>query len=173
MKRALLFIFMTVCVLGMSACSSKDAMPETSDSASNPVQNTDISNLNGGKIWSEQDIVSMFSLVQETDWEYIDCVLIPDHASDRVGAVLFRNDKEQTSNVAFFDADGYFQQYGTYDDIISWADMYDSASMESKKMIVSCLIRRVEVYRDYRLHIDFNIDFEQFSAGLDISAIAA
>ena len=60
-----------------------------------------------------------------------------------------------------------------YDDIISWADMYDSASTESKKMIVSCLIRRVEVYRDYRLHIDFNIDFEQFSAGLDISAIAA
>ena len=60
-----------------------------------------------------------------------------------------------------------------YDDIISWADMYDSASMESKKMIVSCLIRRVEVYRDYRMHIDFNIDFEQFSAGLDISAIAA
>ena len=60
-----------------------------------------------------------------------------------------------------------------YDDIISWADMYDSASMESKKMMVSCLIRRVEVYRDYRLHIDFNIDFEQFSAGLDISAIAA
>ena len=52
MKRALLFIFMTVCVLGLSACSSKDAMPETSDSASNPVQNTDISNLNGGKIWS-------------------------------------------------------------------------------------------------------------------------
>ena len=60
-----------------------------------------------------------------------------------------------------------------YDDITSWADMYDSASTESKKMIVSCLIRRVEVYRDYRLHIDFNIDFEQFSAGLDISAIAA
>ena len=37
-----------------------------------------------------------------------------------------------------------------YDDIISWAEMYDSSSMESKKMIVSCLIRRVEVYRDYR-----------------------
>ena len=60
-----------------------------------------------------------------------------------------------------------------YDDIISWADMYDTASMEAKKMIVNCLIKRVEVYRDYKLHIDFNIDFEQFSAGLDISAIAA
>ena len=60
-----------------------------------------------------------------------------------------------------------------YDDIISWADMFDSASMEAKKMIVSCLIRRVEVYRDYRLHIDFNIDFEQFSMGVDIISIAA
>ena len=46
-----------------------------------------------------------------------------------------------------------------YDDMISWAEMYDSAS--------------VEVYRDYRLHIDFNIDFEQFSMGMDIISIAA
>lgn len=51
--------------------------------------------------------------------------------------------------------------------------MYGTASMEAKKMIVNCLIKRVEVYRDYKLHIDFNIDFEQFSAGLDIAAIAA
>ena len=58
-----------------------------------------------------------------------------------------------------------------YDDIISWADMYDSASMESKKMIVNCLIKRVEVYRDYKLHIDFNIDLEQFA--LNITTIAA
>lgn len=60
-----------------------------------------------------------------------------------------------------------------YDDIISWADMYDTASMEAKKMIVNCLIKRVEVYRDYKLHIDFNIDFEQFSMGLDVVTIAA
>ncbi len=56
-----------------------------------------------------------------------------------------------------------------YDDIISWADMYDTASLEAKKMIVNCLIRRVEVYRDYKLHIDFT----QFSLGLDIVEIAA
>ncbi len=60
-----------------------------------------------------------------------------------------------------------------YDDIISWADMYDSASLAAKKMIVNCLIRRVEVYRDYKLHIDFNIDFEQFSLGLDMITVAA
>ena len=60
-----------------------------------------------------------------------------------------------------------------YEDIISWADMYDTASLEAKKMIVNCLIKRVEVYRDYKLHIDFNIDFEQFSFGMDIVTIAA
>ena len=60
-----------------------------------------------------------------------------------------------------------------YDDIISWTDMYDTASMEAKKMIVGCLIKRVDVYRDYKLHIDFNIDFEQFSMGMDITSIAA
>ena len=60
-----------------------------------------------------------------------------------------------------------------YDDIISWAEMYDTASMEAKKMIVNCLIRRVKVYRDYKLHIDFNIDFEPFTGGLDIVTIAA
>jgi len=60
-----------------------------------------------------------------------------------------------------------------YDDIVSWADMYDTASIEAKKMIVNCLIKRVDVYRDYKLHIDFNIDFEQFSMGLDIVWIAA
>ena len=60
-----------------------------------------------------------------------------------------------------------------YNDIISWAEMYDTASIEAKKMIVSCLIKRVDVYRDYKLHIDFNIDFAQFCEGLDIVTIAA
>lgn len=40
-------------------------------------------------------------------------------------------------------------------------------------MIVNCLIGRIEVYRDYKIHIDFNIDFEQFSGGMDIVSIAA
>ena len=28
-------------------------------------------------------------------------------------------------------------------------------------------IKRIDVYRDYRVHIDFNIDFDQFQFGLD------
>ena len=60
-----------------------------------------------------------------------------------------------------------------YDDIISWAELYDTSSIETKKMIVNCLIKRIDVYRDYKLHIDFNIDFEQFSLGLDMEALVA
>ena len=56
-----------------------------------------------------------------------------------------------------------------YADIISWADMYCGANLETKKMIVNCLIKRVEVYRDYKLHIDFNIDLEQFTTNITIS----
>ena len=56
---------------------------------------------------------------------------------------------------------------------ISRADLYGTASLEAKKIVVSCLIRRVEVYRDYRLYIGFNIAFVQFSPGLDIIELAA
>ncbi len=34
-------------------------------------------------------------------------------------------------------------------------------------MIVNYLIKRVEVYRDYKQKDEFNIDFEQFMVGID------
>lgn len=40
------------------------------------------------------------------------------------------------------------------------------SSIEAK-MIIGILIRRIEVYWDYRLHIDFKIDFEQFGLEID------
>ena len=52
-----------------------------------------------------------------------------------------------------------------YDDVISWAHMYDQADIEAKKMIVNCLINRIEVSRGYKLRVEFNIDFEQFDLG--------
>lgn len=60
-----------------------------------------------------------------------------------------------------------------YGDIPSWADMCDSAGFEAKRMIVHCLTGRIEVFRDYKLHIDFKIDLAQFSFGIDIPATAA
>ena len=60
-----------------------------------------------------------------------------------------------------------------YDAIIGWSELYDGASIETKKMIVNCLRKRIDVYRGYRVHIDFNIDFEQFQFGLDLKAKTA
>ncbi len=114
MNRVLIFILTTVCVLGLSSQSRKDSVPEASDFDSIPIQTVETSNPDEGKSWTEQDVTLMFSRVQETDWEYIDCVLMPDHASDRIGAVLFWDDKKGTSNVAFFNADGFYHQCGTY-----------------------------------------------------------
>ena len=56
------------------------------------------------------------------------------------------------------------------DELISWAELYDSASLEKKKMVVNALINRIEVFRDYKVKIDFNFDFEQFTNGLDYAA---
>ena len=41
-----------------------------------------------------------------------------------------------------------------FNQIVSWSEMYDSASKETKKIIASHLIKRVDVYRNYKLHIN-------------------
>lgn len=48
-----------------------------------------------------------------------------------------------------------------------YADLYDSASFESKKMIVSQLVRRIDVYRGYQIHVDFNFDLAQYLENSD------
>ncbi len=55
-----------------------------------------------------------------------------------------------------------------YEMLIGWSKLYELAAIETKKMIVNALIRRIDVYRGYRVHIDFNIDFDQFRYGLDL-----
>ena len=54
-----------------------------------------------------------------------------------------------------------------YDEIISWSELYDSATIEAKKMIVNSMIKRIDVFRDYKLKIEFNFDIKQFFLGID------
>jgi DNA invertase Pin-like site-specific DNA recombinase len=49
-----------------------------------------------------------------------------------------------------------------YSDFIGWADEFNHASLEEKKMITCRLIKRVELERGYRVHITLNMDYEQF-----------
>jgi DNA invertase Pin-like site-specific DNA recombinase/uncharacterized protein (UPF0335 family) len=49
-----------------------------------------------------------------------------------------------------------------YDDMISWAHIYANASREQKKMILYQLIHRVEIGRDYKINVQFNISYRQY-----------
>ena len=113
MKRTVLFLLAAACILAFSACGSKDAVPQTAADQQQSSDSSTDTDADENKSWSEQDIAAMFSLVQEAGWQYTDCVVIPDRAGGRVGAVLFRDDEKQSSNVAFFAADGSYQQCGT------------------------------------------------------------
>lgn len=123
MNRILAFLLVIACIFAASGCKKEDTVTELSVPAGRQSECdsesivTDASMSAGGqreKTWSEEEIAAMFSQVRKRDWEYVDCVLITDDASDCVGAVLFWDDAKQSSNVAFFDADGYFQQSGAY-----------------------------------------------------------
>jgi hypothetical protein len=55
-----------------------------------------------------------------------------------------------------------------YKNILKWSEIFDSSDMAVKKMVAGYLIKKVYVYSDYRLHIEFNINFAQFELGLEI-----
>ena len=57
-----------------------------------------------------------------------------------------------------------------YEELISFSDLYDSASFEAQKMIVNHLISRVDVYRGYQLNITFNFDLAQYLENRDTLA---
>ena len=54
-----------------------------------------------------------------------------------------------------------------YDEIISWSSLYDSAPIEAKKMIVNSMIKRVDVYRNYELNVELNMNIRQFFLGME------
>lgn len=49
-----------------------------------------------------------------------------------------------------------------YDTMISWANLYVTASQERKKMILYQLIHKVEIGRDYKINVQFNISYRQY-----------
>ena len=51
--------------------------------------------------------------------------------------------------------------------LATWANLFDSSDLESKKMIVANLINRVTVSKDYNLKIEFNADIEMLKASTE------
>jgi len=59
-----------------------------------------------------------------------------------------------------------------FDNIKSWSDMYDECNMETKKMILSHIMKSVRVSRDYEIEIDLTVDIEQLGLLSDEPIIA-
>ena len=49
-----------------------------------------------------------------------------------------------------------------YDELVSWADMFDECDIETKKMILARIMNCVKVSRDYETEITFTVGIEQF-----------
>ena len=73
---------------------------------------------------------------------------------------LYAEQAESESKIGQIKAD--------YRRILKWSEMFDSSDMAVKKMIAGYIIKRVYVYDGYRLHIEFNMNFEQFNCGIDV-----
>ena len=56
----------------------------------------------------------------------------------------------------------YTGEESEYDNLSSWADVYDQCSIETKKMFISYFVKSVYVHKDYNLDIEFNISFDDF-----------
>jgi cellobiose-specific phosphotransferase system component IIA len=48
-----------------------------------------------------------------------------------------------------------------FEEIRSWADIYDDIDMDAKKMILSRIMKKVSVSRDYEIEVEFTVNFEQ------------
>ena len=62
-----------------------------------------------------------------------------------------------------------------YEQMKNWAEEYDTCNMNQKKMIACQLFKRIEVSKDYSIHVEVNLTYKQFlenwtGAKFDLSA---
>lgn len=53
----------------------------------------------------------------------------------------------------------------SYERFTGWANEFMLASTERKKMIISQLVSRIEISKWYKIHLEVNMDYEQFCEG--------
>ena len=52
--------------------------------------------------------------------------------------------------------------------LLSWAELFDTASIEEKKMIASYLIKAVTLTRDYGIEVEFSVSEAQYLGGMEM-----
>lgn len=105
------------------------------------------------KTWSEAEIITMFESVKENkDWQYVDCAVVTDQAYEQVGVVLFWNAKNETSDLAFFDAEGYYQTCGIQAKICDESQL----TYEGNGVVTVPLISEDENVSSYQISISID-----------------
>lgn len=125
---------------------------------------------------TEKPIIGMFHLLGDTRQGIIDnaikemkmkkkygvAAVLVEESEARVQSIKKRCDEAQREVES---SENLIKDLNTqYDEIISWSSLYDSASIEAKKMIVNSMIKRIDVYRNYDLNIELNMNIRQSSS---------
>ncbi|MCI9514893.1 MAG: hypothetical protein HFF61_11265 [Oscillospiraceae bacterium] len=115
MRRLWIALFAALCAVAMTACGAGN-VPQGDVPAEEDREKGTVSGETAPeeeRSWTEQDLLELFRGMQAADTlVYLDCALMSDRAEDRIGAVLFENREEGTTNVAFFDAEGHASRCG-------------------------------------------------------------
>lgn len=101
------------------------------------------------------------------------CVFTPEQIKSRMESVrekvngLIENIKilQEQSSEAKAIADDLMAQH---EKLLSWAEMFDSASPQEKKMVASYLIKAVTLTRNYGIQVEFNISEAQYLGGMEM-----
>ena len=77
-------------------------------------------------------------------------------AQSFISTINSAKNKLKEKNEVLNKLDYYYTQF------TSWADEFDAATVEQKKMIICQLIKEIRVFKDYNIEIEFNISYRQF-----------
>lgn len=101
------------------------------------------------------------------------CVFTPEQIKKRMDAVQATLDDLaeqitvlQEQAVASAELANEIQQQ--HQKLLTWAEMFDSASPQEKKMIASYMIKAVTLTRGYGIQVEFNISEAQYLGGMEM-----
>ena len=76
--------------------------------------------------------------------------------------VNIKDEIEQLQNELKYKKASLEQIRPMYEQFVRWAKDFDTSSIEQKKMIISRLVTRIEIKKDYKLTIELNEDYKKF-----------
>ena len=102
------------------------------------------------------------------------CVFTPEQVKKRMDAVQVTLDGlteeiEKLQDQAAQAKNTAEEIHEQHQQLLSWAKMYDDASLDEKKVIASYIVKAVTVARNYDIKIEFNITEAEYLSGMEMS----